>query len=78
MAAKKKQTFEEQLAAVEALIERMEGGGLSLDESMKQYEEGVKALAAMEKELREATRRLTVIRRNAEGEDVEEGLEIDE
>lgn len=75
MAAKKKLTFEEQLASVEEIIGRMEDGGLSLEDSMKQYEEGVALLASMEKELAEAQRRLTVIRTGANGETTEEPLE---
>lgn len=76
MAAKKKQSFEEQLVAVESLIDQMESGGLSLEDAMKRYEEGVALLAAMEKELTGATQRLTVIRQNTAGEDVEEPLEV--
>lgn len=75
MAAKKKLTFEQQLEAVEGLIAQMENGSLPLEESMKQYEEGMAMLASMEKELQAATQRLTVIRQNAVGEDEEVPLE---
>ncbi|MBQ8313831.1 MAG: exodeoxyribonuclease VII small subunit [Clostridia bacterium] len=78
MAAKKKLTFEQQLEAVESLIARMENGSLPLEESMKQYEEGMAMLSAMEKELQAATQRLTVIRQNAAGEDEEVPLEDEE
>ena len=78
MAAKKKLSFEEQLAAVESLIGKMESGGMTLEESMKRYEEGVAMLSSMEKELASATQRLTVIRKNAEGEEEEVPLEDDE
>ncbi len=78
MAAKKKLTFEQQLEAVESLIARMENGSLPLEESMKQYEEGMAMLSAMEKELQGATQRLTVIRQNAAGEDEEVPLEDEE
>lgn len=77
MAAKKKQTFEEQLASVERLISQMESGGMTLEESLKSYEEGMKALVALEKELAEATQKVTVLRGNAEGQDVEIPLEED-
>jgi len=78
MAAKKKLSFEEQLAAVENLIGKMESGGMSLEESMKRYEEGVAMLSSMEKELTAATQRLTVIRKNVGGEEEEVPLEDDE
>lgn len=77
MAAKKKLTFEQQLDAVEAIISCMESGEMPLEESMKRYEEGMALLAAMEKELQSVTQRLTVIRQNAQGEDVETDLEDD-
>lgn len=75
MAAKKKLTFEQQLSAVEELIGRMESGGMPLDESMKEYEAGVRMISELEKELAAATQRLTVIRENASGEDEEVPLE---
>ena len=78
MAAKKKLTFEQQLEAVETLIAQMENGSLPLEESMKRYEEGMAMLTAMEKELHNATQRLTVIRQNAAGEDEELPLEDEE
>lgn len=77
MAAKKKLTFEEQLAAVEELIERLESGNMSLDESLKRYEEGVQMITALEKELTSATQRLTVLRKGANG-DEEVPLEVEE
>lgn len=77
MAAKKKLTFEEQLAGVEALISQMESGGLPLEESLKRYEEGMKALAALEKELTEATQRVTVLRQSLDGGEEEIPLEED-
>ena len=77
MAAKKKLTFEQQLADVEALISQMESGSITLEESMKRYEEGMKALQALEKELAGAAQKLTVLRRSAEGQDVEIPLEED-
>ena len=77
MAAKKKLTFEEQLAGVEALINQMESGGLPLEESLKRYEEGMKTLAALEKELNEATQRVTVLRQAMDGTEEEIPLEED-
>ena len=77
MAAKKKLSFEEQLAAVEALISQMESGGLPLEESLTRYEEGMKALAALEKELAEATQKVTVLRKSLDGTEEEIPLEED-
>ena len=48
---------------------------MPLDESMKEYEAGVRMISELEKELAAATQRLTVIRENASGEDEEVPLE---
>ena len=78
MAAKKKQTFEERLTQVEALIAEMEGGALPLEDALKSYEEGMQALTALEKELLSAQQRLTVLRRAADGTEEEVPLEVAE
>ena len=78
MAAKKKLTFEERLRQVEALIGQMESGALPLEEALKQYEEGMAALSALEKELAAAQQKLTVLRRAADGTEEEVPLEVDE
>lgn len=70
MAAKKKLTFEERLQQVEALIAKMESGEMPLEEAMQQYEAGLNALNALEKELTAAQQRLTVLRQQ-NGEDIE-------
>jgi exodeoxyribonuclease VII small subunit len=74
MAAKKKLTFEERLQQVEALIAKMESGEMPLEEAMQQYEAGLNALNALEKELTAAQQRLTVLRQRS-GEDIEVPME---
>lgn len=74
MAAKKKLTFEERLQQVEALIAKMESGEMPLEEAMQQYEAGLNALNALEKELTAAQQRLTVLRQQS-GEDIEMPME---
>lgn len=74
MAAKKKLMFEERLQQVEALIAKMESGEMPLEEAMQQYEAGMNALNALEKELTAAQQRLTVLRQQS-GEDIEVPME---
>mgnify|MGYP002584903356 FL=1 len=74
MAAKKKLTFEERLQQVEALIAKMESGEMPLEEAMQQYEAGLNALNALEKELTAAQQRLTVLRQQSD-EDIEVPME---
>lgn len=44
--------FEEALKTLETLVDRMEAGGLSLDETIKCYEEGRKLVETCQKELK--------------------------
>ena len=74
MAAKKKLTFEERLQRAEALIANIESGEMPLEEAMQQYEAGLNALNALEKELTAAQQRLTVLRQQS-GEDIEVPME---
>ena len=77
MAPEKMVTFEERLSRVEALIREMEGGALPLEDALRRYEEGMNALAALEKELQSAQQKLTVLRRAADGTEEEVPLEVE-
>jgi exodeoxyribonuclease VII small subunit len=54
-------SFEEQLTALESVVERLERGELSLDESVRLFEEGVKLSDACKKELEAAEGRIQVL-----------------
>ena len=80
MAAKsnaKKLSFEDRLQALDRLVEEMEAGSLSLEDSLNRYEEGMKLLS-LEEQLQAAEQRLTVLRKAADGSDEEVPLEDDE
>lgn len=59
-------TYEERLEQAEALVKEMEEGQLPLDQLVAKYEEGMRLLKSLEKELEDVTRRLTVIRNGRE------------
>ncbi len=63
MASKKKQriSFVEGMQALEATIAAMSSGELSLEESMKAYEEGAVMCAQLEEMLRAHTKRIEQI-----------------
>ncbi len=61
MAAKKKQTFEEKMTQLEELVQKMEEGGMTLEETLKHYENGVKLAAELKKELVAAEEKLTIL-----------------
>lgn len=63
MASKKKQrvSFEEGMQALDGVIAAMSDGSLSLEESMKAYEEGAALLAQLEEMLRAHEKRIEQI-----------------
>ena len=63
-----KKSFEESLQDVQEIITRIEEGKLPLEDSVKQFEEGMKTLAALDEELKEMNRRLTVLQDGKEQE----------
>jgi len=53
--------FEEQLTALETVVEKLERGDLSLDDSVRLFEEGLKLSNACKKELEAAEGRIQVL-----------------
>ena len=54
-------SFEEQLTALEGVVERLERGELTLDESVRLFEEGVKLSEACKKDLEAAEGKIQVL-----------------
>ncbi len=57
----KKPDFETALSELESLVEQMEQGDLSLDESLKQFERGVQLTRACQAALKEAEQKVQVL-----------------
>ena len=60
--------FEKDLEKLEQTVEALETGGLSLDESLKRFEEGIRLARRCEKALAEAEQKIEILTRNAKGE----------
>ena len=58
---KKAFRFEESLAELEQLVERMEQGNLSLEESLKLFEHGVQLTCSCQKALKEAEQKVQIL-----------------
>jgi exodeoxyribonuclease VII small subunit len=69
--------FEEQLTALETVVERLERGELTLDESVRLFEEGVKLSNACKKELEAAEGRIQVLVEQGSGETRVVELDVD-
>ena len=66
--SEEKKSFEERLQDVQEIISRIEEGKLPLVDSVKQFEEGMKTLSALDEELKDMNRRLTVLEDGKEQE----------
>ena len=63
-----KGSFEARLQSVQAIISQIEEGKLSLEESVKQFESGMKTLSQLDEELKDMNRRLSVLKDGKEQE----------
>lgn len=70
-------TFEASLGELEKIVSQLEEGDLSLEESLKLFELGVKLSRDCQQRLAQAERRIEVLLRDAEGNPAVESLEPD-
>ncbi|MDF1760854.1 MAG: exodeoxyribonuclease VII small subunit [Coxiellaceae bacterium] len=57
----KKPNLEKDLTALETLIEQMEGGDISLDQSLKHFEKGVKLVKQCQQALTETEQKVKIL-----------------
>ena len=67
--------FEAALAELESIVQKLEQGELSLEESLKQFERGVVLTRSCQKALRQAEQKIRVLARTGDGEVVEQDFE---
>ena len=67
--------FEAALKKLEAIVQNLENGDLSLEQSLKQYEEGVKMADLCSKRLSEAQKRVEVLMKTSGGKFKTEAFE---
>ncbi|ADV82145.1 exodeoxyribonuclease VII small subunit [Terriglobus saanensis] len=70
-------TFEEQLKALESVVERLERGDLPLEEALKLFEQGVGLSDGCKKELEAAEGRVQVLLQNRNGTRRVEDLDLE-
>ena len=70
--------FETSLKKLEEVVRRLEGGSLSLEDSLKAFEEGVRHAAFCSKKLDEAERKVEVLLKQKDGSFSREPFEPDE
>jgi len=61
-----KEKFEEALGRLEDIVKKMEAGEMSLEESLKAFEEGIKLVRLCSRKLDEAERRVEILLKQEE------------
>lgn len=61
-------SFEEHLTGLETIVERLERGDLTLEESMRLFEDGIKLSSACKRELEQAEGRVQVLLEGKDGQ----------
>jgi exodeoxyribonuclease VII small subunit len=70
--------FEKDLERLESIVEALEQGELSLDDSIKKFEEGIELYKRCEKALSAAEKKIESLTKNADGEFETTPLEDDD
>jgi len=60
--------FEQDLEQLESIVNALEEGGLTLDESLKRFEDGIQLARRCEKALTETEKRIEILLKNVDGE----------
>lgn len=60
--------FEEALRKLEKIVEELENGGLSLDEALKKYQEGIELSRLCTQRLESAKKKIDILTKNKKGE----------
>lgn len=74
----KTKTFESSLGELEKIVRQLEDGDLSLEESLKLFEDGVKLSRECQERLTQAERRIEVLLKDEKGNPVLQDLNSEE
>jgi exodeoxyribonuclease VII small subunit len=76
--SKRPPDFEKSLAELESLVEKLEGGDLSLEDSLKAFERGVKLTRECQSALASAETKVEILLKQAGGETLQPFGETDD
>ena len=68
MAESKPKSFEEGLQQLESVVQKLESDGLTLEQSLVEFEKGVKLAKDLQVQLEQAKRRVDVFKQSLNGE----------
>jgi exodeoxyribonuclease VII small subunit len=63
-----RQTFESAIRRLEAIVEELESGDLTLDDALKKFQEGVKFSRFCSKKLDETEKKVAILLKDVEGD----------
>jgi exodeoxyribonuclease VII small subunit len=72
----KPESFEQSMARLEEIVAVLEQGDLSLDESLRRYEEGIRVLRQCEAFLKNAEQKVKILLEDGEGKLREQPFEV--
>jgi exodeoxyribonuclease VII small subunit len=70
-------SFEKALADLEGIVQKLEKGGLSLNESLALFEKGVKLAKSLREELGKAEKKVEILLKDDKGEVRKEPFDLD-
>jgi len=70
-------SFEKALAELESIVQKLEKGGLSLNESLALFEKGVKLARSLREELGKAEKKVEILLKDEMGEIRKEPFDLD-
>jgi len=73
----KEKRFEDALARLEGIVEKLEGEELSLEDSLKAFEEGVRLTRFCHKKLNEAEKKIEILMKDGEGDEKTEPFDLE-
>jgi exodeoxyribonuclease VII small subunit len=71
-------SFEKALAELEGIVEKLEKGGLALNESLGLFEKGVKLARYLRTELEKAEKKIDILLKDEKGKVKEKPFELEE
>lgn len=76
--SKKSTNFETAIEELEALVEQMEQGDISLEESLKKFERGIELTRTCQKALQEAEQKVQMLVEKSNGDQIVDASDADQ
>lgn len=71
-------SYEDALSELKTIIGKLEGGNLSLEESLAVFEEGIQLIKFCHKKLNEIQNRVQILVEDSDGKVLQKGFELEE